>query len=207
MLRGERGPPVSNESVEVGIVPQRQAGHQGAVRGKTSFLQVLNGPEKFVRFTRMFIPPDMLQGRDADDQIVLLLRGKLDDVLAHNTRSDFVLVDDVMVNRIIVGEDVAEFENTLVLISHQKFAENRDFHSALVFPGLIVHVVQVLVSLAVEMERFSSHEAGQRHLDGAPISPSDPLIGCRLCVIVGIGQGQRPSEVTRRRCGSQGISS
>ena len=188
MLQGEGGLPVLNESVEVGIIAQRQACHQGAVRGKASFLQMLNGSKKFARLTRMFIPSDMLQGGDADDQIIFLLRDKLDDVPADNTRSDLVLVDDVMANRTIVCEDVAELENPFVLILHQKFSEDRDFHPALVFPGFVVHVVQVFVRLAVKTESFGAHEAGQRHLHETPVSSGRAFLSRGPGVVVGIGQ-------------------
>ena len=171
MLQSEGRSLALNESVEVSIVAQRQAGHQGAAGSEASFLQVFNGSKKFVRLTRLFIPPHMLQGGDADDQIILLLRDKLDDVLIHDTRSDLILVDDVMVNGIIVGKDIAELENPLVSILHQKFAEDRDFHRTLVFPGLVVHVVQVLVCLTVELESLGPDEAGQPHLHETPVSP------------------------------------
>lgn len=58
--------------------------------------------QQFDWFLWLFVPSDMLQGRDADDQIVFVLRNKLDDIPIDDAGADLIFVDDLMMNGKIV---------------------------------------------------------------------------------------------------------
>ena len=58
--------------------------------------------EQLGRFLRLLIPSNMFHGRDAEDQIVFLLREKVRNILVDDARTDFIFVHDIMVNGKIV---------------------------------------------------------------------------------------------------------
>ncbi len=91
-----------------------------------------------------------------------------------------------MMNGKIVREDVAHFEHPLAFMFEEEFTEDGDLDATLVFPGPVIRVVQVLVLPTVELECLGSHAAGQRHLHGAPISPSGALADSGAGVVVGV---------------------
>ncbi len=81
MLSRERTLPVVLQVIEVAVVSNREARHEPAGWSEARGSQMIDRLQQFAWFLWLFVPPDMLQGRDADNQIVFVLRDKLDDIL------------------------------------------------------------------------------------------------------------------------------
>ena len=193
---------VAEQAVEKLVVSDRQTGHDCPAWGKTTVPQVFDGAQELGRLAWSLIPAHMFQRRGAQDEVVAFRGNELHDVLVDDAGRDFVLIDHVMVDREIVREHVADFQNAFGLMAEQNLSEDRDFNAALVFPCLVAEVIEVPIGPPIEDEGLGSRPAGQRHFGETPMASESAFIAdSDAGVIVGVGHEETDYSKTMREPG------
>jgi len=91
----------------------------------------------------VFIPSDMFEGRYTYDEIVLIPWSEIDNVLVDDAMGFFILVQDIMVHREIVGQNITEFQDLLTIVLFNELPDDRYLYRALTHPCYIVGMVKV----------------------------------------------------------------
>lgn len=94
--------------MEVFVPTKGNRENYGAARSREAF-QVLQASQDLGRVVWFLVPANMLQRRNANHEIVFLRRIEIYDIVVDETFGNFVLVDDIVINHMIVREDVPHF--------------------------------------------------------------------------------------------------
>jgi len=143
----------------------------------------------------------VLQGADADDQVVGPYRAELDDVLVDHAGKRLVFVDGVAPEALVVGGDVADLEDARAGPRRDLGPDDRHLDDALVPPGTVVQVDAVGVRAPGELERTSAapslaqphrraHQRIDRPGEEMTVAPAREAVGGRPAIVGGSDAGR-----------------
>jgi hypothetical protein len=138
--------------VEVRVDADWQCHHQASTRPQ-ELSKVSKRTLGGARITRAFVPADVLEGRDAHDQIEAILVLELEHIGVDHSRSGLIAIKHRMTDAAVMTEHIADLEHAALADAGEDGPDDRDLHRPLVQPRVVVAVREVLVGRATDRER------------------------------------------------------